>query len=218
MSMPAPEAEPAVQPPRMSLLAPDWTPPRLPAPIELRTARLWLRGWRDADRAPYAALNADPAVMRYFPGLQDAAASDRSIDAWQCALSERGWANWALQRQDTGQFIGFVGLTQPQREFDFSPCVEIGWRLAAAHWGQGLASEAARAVLALGFGPLALAEIVSFTSLLNMPSRAVMQRIGLIDSGFEFDHPGVPEASPLRRHCLYRLSRTAWLARPSAER
>ena len=108
----------------------------------------------------------------------------------------------------TGEFIGFVGLSVPRRaELPFMPCVEIGWRLAQAHWGRGYATEAARACLQVGFGPLALAEIVSFTSLINRPSRALMARIGMRDSGEDFDHPALPEGSELRRHCLYRIAR-----------
>lgn len=188
-----------------------WTIPALPAPLEPVTPRLRLRQWRDADRAPFAAMNADPAVMRYFAGLVSAEDSDRSIDAWQQDLVERGWANWAVELLGSGQFIGFVGLTIPRRVFAFSPCVEIGWRLARAHWGQGYATEAARAALQVGFGPLQLQQIVSFTSLVNAPSRAVMQRIGMADSGEDFDHPALPEGSPLRRHGLYRLTRVQWL-------
>ena len=187
--------------------------PRLSAPTELVTERLRLRCWQDADRPLFAAMNRDLAVMRYFAGLQSAEASDRSIDAWQAALMQRGWSNWAVERRDGGgDFIGFVGLSVPKRVFAFSPCVEIGWRLAAAHWGQGFATEAARAVLALGFEALGLAEIVSFTSLRNTPSRAVMARIGMVDSGQDFDHPALPEGSDLRRHALYRLARADWLA------
>lgn len=189
-----------------------WTIPALPAPLEPLTPRLRLRRWRDSDRAPFAAMNADPAVMRYFAGLVSAEDSGRSIDAWQQAFAERGWANWALELRATGQFIGFVGLTIPRRVFAFSPCVEIGWRLAGAHWGQGFATEAARAALRVGFEPLQLARIVSFTSRVNAPSRAVMQRIGMADSAEDFDHPALPEGSPLRRHCLYRLTREQWLA------
>lgn len=190
-----------------------WTIPLLSGPVEPVTARLRLRPWRDSDRAPFAAMNADPAVMRYFAGLISAEDSYRSGDAWQQAFAERGWANWALELLATGEFIGFAGLSVPRRVFAFSPCVEIGWRLASAHWGQGYATEAARAALQLGFGPLRLAQVVSFTSLLDTPSRAVMQRIGMADSGEDFDHPGLPESSPLRRHCLYRLARGAWLAK-----
>jgi RimJ/RimL family protein N-acetyltransferase len=190
----------------MSILADD--------ALTLTTARLLLRPWTDADRAPFAALNADPRVMRFFPALQDRAASDAAIDGWQQQLRERGWSNWAVQRIDNGSFIGFVGLSVPRRALPFSPCVEIGWRLAAEHWGQGFATEGASAALDLAFGRLGLDEVVSFTALLNRPSIAVMQRIGMTSHPDEdFDHPGVPEDNPLRRHCLYRRRRIdlGWL-------
>jgi RimJ/RimL family protein N-acetyltransferase len=180
-------------------------------PIEATTARLRLRQWRDADRTPFAALNADPEVMKYFAGLVPRAASDRSIDVWQAELAERGWSNWAVEVVRTGEFIGFVGLSVPRRaELPFMPCVEIGWRLAREFWGQGYATEAARAALRVGFERLDLSEIVSFTSLVNRPSRAVMERIGMLDSGEDFDHPALPEGSELRRHCLCRLARARW--------
>ena len=189
-----------------------WAAPTLPAPVEPITARLKLRQWCAADRAPFAAMNADPAVMHYFAGLLGAAESNASIDGWQQGFETRGWSNWALERRDTGEFIGFAGLSVPRRTFSFSPCVEIGWRLTPACWGQGLASEAARAALQVGFEQIGLDEIVSFTSLLNLPSRAVMQRIGMVDTGQDFDHPALPDGSPLRRHCLYRLDRGLWAA------
>ena len=189
-----------------------WAAPVLAVVVEPMTARLKLRQWQASDRAPFAAMNADPAVMRYFAGLLNAAESNASIDAWQQGFEARGWSNWALERRDTSEFIGFAGLTLPRRTFSFSPCVEIGWRLAPAFWGQGFASEAARAALAVGFDPLGLAEIVSFTSLLNLRSRAVMQRIGMVNADQDFDHPALPDGSPLRRHCLYRLPRSLWAA------
>ena len=189
-----------------------WAAPTLPAPVEPITARLKLRQWCAADRAPFAAMNADPAVMHYFAGLLGAAESNASIAGWQQGFEARGWSNWALERRDTGEFIGFAGLSVPRRTFSFSPCVEIGWRLTPACWGQGFASEAARAALQVGFEQIGLDEIVSFTSLLNLPSRAVMQRIGMVDTGQDFDHPALPDGSPLRRHCLYRLDRGLWAA------
>jgi RimJ/RimL family protein N-acetyltransferase len=189
-----------------------WTAPARAAPVEPVTERLNLRQWRAADRAPFAAMNADPAVMRYFAGLIPTAASNASIDGWQQAFAAQGWSIWALERRDTGEFIGFAGLSVPRRTFSFSPCVEIGWRLAPAFWGQGFASEAARAALQVGFEQIGLDEIVSFTSLLNLPSQAVMQRIGMLDADQDFDHPALPEGSPLRRHCLYRLGRSRWAA------
>ena len=178
--------------------------------IEFETPRLRLRPWRDADRAPFAALNADPVVMEFFASAIGVDASNASIDAWQAQFALQGFSNWAAELRDGGGFIGYVGLTRPRRVLPCSPCVEIGWRFARAHWGRGLANEAARGALRIGFERLGLAEIVSFTSVLNHRSRAVMERIGMRDAGEDFDHPGVPEGSPLRRHCLYRLGRTQW--------
>lgn len=189
-------------------------PPAAPPvpPIEFETSRLALRVWQDRHRAPFAAMNADPQVMRYFPATQDRAQSDASIDAWQAQFAAQGWSNWAVERLDGGEFIGFVGLSVPRRVLPFSPCVEIGWRLKVSAWGQGLASEAARGCLRVGFGPLRLPEIVSFTALGNRPSIAVMARIGLRPAGADFDHPALPEGHVLRRHCLYRAQREAWWA------
>jgi RimJ/RimL family protein N-acetyltransferase len=183
--------------------------------IELQTQRLRLRQWRDADREPFAAMNADPAVMEFFPALQTRAASDASIDAWQAQFAVQGWSNWAAELLDTGRFIGFVGLSVPRRVLPCSPCVEIGWRLARPFWGQGLASEAARGALRVGFEQLALPEIVSFTALGNLRSRAVMERIGMRNARQDFEHPGVPEGHALRLHCLYRITRSQWHERAS---
>ena len=174
-------------------------------PIEFETQRLKLRQWRDADREPYAALNADPAVMEHFPSTQTRAQSDVGAAIFMDLLATRGWGNWACEVKATGEFIGFVGLTVPRRVFPFSPCVEVGWRLARHAWGQGYASEAARASLAVGFERIGLDEIVSMTALTNQRSQAVMQRIGMHNAHEDFDHAGVPVGSPLRRHCLYRI-------------
>lgn len=190
------------------------TPERAVAPasaiIEFETPRLRLRQWRESDREPFAALNADAAVMEFFPAPIGRAASDASIDAWQSDFASRGWSNWAAEVRETRDFIGFVGLSVPRRVLPFSPCVEIGWRLARAHWGRGYATEAACGALRVGFERLGLSEIVSFTSIRNLRSRAVMERIGMRDAHEDFEHPGVPEGHPLRLHCLYRLQRTHW--------
>jgi RimJ/RimL family protein N-acetyltransferase len=178
--------------------------------IELQTPRLRLRQWRESDRAPFAAMNADPVVMEFFPALQSRAASDASIDAWQAQFAERGWSNWAIEVLATHHFIGFVGLSVPKRLFPFSPCVEVGWRLAREHWGQGFAAEAGREAIRAGFEHFALDEIVSFTSMLNVRSRAVMARIGMRNTHEDFEHPGIPEGHPLRPHCLYRITRKQW--------
>ncbi len=181
--------------------------------MELDTPRLRLRAWRDADRAPFAALNADPQVRAYFPALLTRAESDASIDRWQAHLQGRGrgWSNWAVELRSRPQFIGFVGLSKPADDLPFSPRVEIGWRLAKAHWGQGYASEAARAALRLAFEQLGLDEVVSFTAVDNQRSRAVMLRLGM-QHAEDFDHPHLPLGHRLRPHCLYRLSRTHWQA------
>ena len=178
--------------------------------IELDTSRLRLRQWRPSDREPFAALNADPLVMEFFPATQTRAASDASIDAWQSQFASQGWSNWALELRGSGDFIGFTGLSVPRRVLPFSPCVEVGWRLARAHWGRGYATEAARAALEAGFTRIGLAEIVSFTALGNLRSRAVMERIGMRNSNQDFEHPGIPEGHALRGHCLYRIRREEW--------
>ena len=178
--------------------------------MEFETERLRLRQWRPADREPFALLNADPRVMEFFPAPLSRERSDALVDAWQSHLEEHGWSNWAAEIRATGEFIGFVGLTLPKRVLPFSPCVEVGWRLAFEHWGKGYASEAAREALRVGFDDLGLEEIVSFTSVLNRRSRAVMERIGMRNANEDFEHPAVPEGSALRPHCLYRLKRGDW--------
>jgi RimJ/RimL family protein N-acetyltransferase len=178
--------------------------------VEVDTPRLRLRQWRAADRAPFAALNADPAVMEFFLSPLSRESSDASIDAWQSQLASRGWSNWALELKASGEFLGFTGLSIPRRVLPFSPCVEVGWRLARKHWGQGYATEAARAALEVGFARLDLREIVSFTTVGNVRSRAVMERIGMRDARQDFEYPGFPEGHPLRRHCLYRIAREEW--------
>ena len=182
----------------------------MPTPIEVTTQRLRLRQWRETDREPCAALNADPAVMRFFADTQSREASDRSIDVWRAELNERGWSNWAVEALESGGFIGFIGLSVPKRALPFMPCVEVGYRLAREYWGKGYATEGAKAALDVAFRKLALNEVVSFTALLNLPSRAVMERIGMANANEDFDHPALPEGSELRRHCLYRVSREAW--------
>ena len=182
----------------------------MPTAIEIETTRLRLRQWCESDRAPFAAMNANAEVMEFFPSLQSREASDASIDVWQSQLEERGWSNWAVEVQLSRAFIGFVGLSIPKRVLPFSPCVEIGWRLARAYWGRGYATEGARAVLRVGFERLDLAEIVSFTSVLNSRSQSVMERIGMRNTHEDFEHPGVPENHPLRLHCLYRITRAQW--------
>ncbi len=173
----------------------------------LRTERLVLRPWRDADLAPFAALNADPEVMRHFPTTLSRAESDALAGRIREGFAAQGFGLWAVEAPGVTPFAGFVGLSVPRFDAPFMPCVEIGWRLATACWGKGYASEGARAALAFGFGPLKLPEIVSFTVVANLPSRRVMERLGMRhDPSGDFDHPSLPEGHRLRRHVLYRLA------------
>jgi RimJ/RimL family protein N-acetyltransferase len=155
-------------------------------------------------------MNADPEVMRYFPAPLSAEQTNAGIDVWCQQFAEKGWSNWAVELQDTGEFVGFIGLSVPRRQLPFSPCVEIGWRLKRSAWGHGYATEGAKACLRVGFEQLGLKEIVSFTSLSNLPSIAVMERIGMVDEQANFEHPGVPKGNPLRPHCLYKITRAQW--------
>ena len=174
--------------------------------MTLTTPRLLLRPWRDEDLAPFAALNADPEVMRYFPELLSPERSDEFAAYIRSQMAANGWGLWAVEVLDGAPFIGLVGLHRARFEAHFTPAIEVGWRLARAHWGRGYASEAAAAALAFAFGELAVPEVVSFTATINERSIAVMRRLGMTrDPAEDFDHPRVPDG-PLRRHVLYRIS------------
>jgi len=155
-------------------------------------------------------LNADPKVMMFFPSTLNRAASDAMADRCDQLIAERGWGVWAAELKETGEFIGFIGLHIPSPALPFSPCVEVGWRLACQYWGKGLASEAAVGALCVGFESLNVDEIVAFTTLHNVRSRAVMERLGMKKEANTFLHPEMPVDSALREHCLYRLSRDEW--------
>ena len=175
---------------------------------ELRSERLLLRRWRPADLAPFAQLNADPRVTEYLPARLTRAESDAFAARIESHFAERGFGLFAVEVLGGAPFVGFVGLSVPRFTAPFTPCVEIGWRLAAEHWGAGYASEAARAVLRFGFESLGLDEIVSFTVVANARSRAVMERIGMThDAADDVDHPALAEGHPLRRHVLYRIAK-----------
>ena len=174
----------------------------------LETDRLILRGWRAADRAPFAALNADPAVMEHFPSILTRAESDALVERIDEHFARNGFGMWAVEAPGVADFVGFVGLSIPRFEAPFTPCVEVGWRLARQHWGRGYAPEAARAALRFGFERAGLEQIVSFTVPANLKSRRVMEKIGMRrDPADDFDHPSLPEGHPLRRHVLYRIDR-----------
>lgn len=178
-------------------------------PPLLCTARLLLRPWRDADLPIFAALNADPEVRRWFPGPLTREQSDAQAARCQEHIAAHGFGFWAVEVPGVAPFVGFVGLKHVTFAAPFTPAVEAGWRLSREHWGRGYATEAARAALAHGFGPLGLAEIVAFAVPGNLASRRVMERIGMQhDLGSDFDYPGLPEGDPLRRTVLYRTTKS----------
>ena len=178
---------------------------------ELRTERLLLRRWREADKEPFAELNSDPVAMEHFPSLLSREQSDAAVDRFDGLIAEHGWGLWAVEVVASGDFIGFVGLNPPPWEAHFTPAVEVGWRLRREHWGKGYATEAAREALRFGFEDLDLDEIVSFTIPANRRSRAVMEQLGMTrDPADDFDHPNLAEGHPMRRTVLYRLTRSSW--------
>jgi RimJ/RimL family protein N-acetyltransferase len=170
----------------------------------IATDRLVLRNWRPSDLEPWAALNADPAVMEHFPALLTADEAAAMLAAHQALITDRGWGLWAVERRSDGAFLGFTGLMPLRESNPLAPGVEIGWRFARHAWGAGYASEAARAALAFGFDRLGLPEIVAFTAAGNLRSQAVMDRIGMARrKALDFDHPALPRGHALERHVVW---------------
>ena len=175
---------------------------------ELRTGRLLLRRWQPSDREPFAQINSDPVVMEFFPGLQSAAVSDAMIEDFERGFERDGFGLWAVELPGELELAGFIGLMPVRPEMPFAPAVEVGWRLTPKAWGRGIAQEGARAAIAFGFGEARLEEIVSMTSVQNVRSRRVMERLGMRrDEAGDFDHPLIAAGHPLARHVLYRLRR-----------
>ena len=175
---------------------------------ELRTERLVLRAWDDGDLAPFADMNADPEVMRHFPAPLTREQSDEMVGRLWARAAQGRPSLWAVEVPGIARFIGFVGLLEPSFDASFTPCVEVGWGLARAHWGKGYAPEGATAALSWGFEEAGLDEVVSFTVPANTSSRRVMEKLGMHrDPAEDFDHPNLPVGHPLRRHVLYRLTR-----------
>ncbi|GAC1590382.1 MAG: GNAT family N-acetyltransferase [Acidimicrobiales bacterium] len=170
-----------------------------------------LRRWNESDREPFAALNADPVVMEHFPAILSTPESDALVDRIEEHFDRCGYGLWAVEVPGLTAFAGYVGLLDATFDAPFTPALEIGWRLGARWWGRGIATEAARAVLRMAFTELGQSEIVSFTAVSNLRSRAVMMRLGMHqDPGGDFDHPRVPADSPIRHHVLYRLGAEEW--------
>jgi len=179
--------------------------------VELRTARLRLRAWHDADLDAFATLSADPVVMEYLRPVDSRAASDAIAAQVRDHFERHGFGFWIVELADGAAVIGVVGLAHVGFAAPFTPAIEIGWRLAPAQWGCGYAAEAAAAALDDGFGRLDLREIVAFTVPANQRSQRLMHRLGMTrDPDDDFDHPRVSPGDPLRRHVLYRLRGAAW--------
>ena len=180
-------------------------------PLTLRTPRLLLRPWREEDADAFAAMFADPKVMEFLGPAQDRAAIDAAIARIAAHFAAHGFGWWAVEAPGVAPFIGWIGLAVPRFDAPFMPAVEVGWRLASAHWGKGYATEGARAALRAGFTTFGLDEIVAFTVPANARSLRVMERLGMIrDAAGDFDHPRLAEGDPLRRHVLYRIGRDRW--------
>ena len=180
----------------------------------LHTRRLTMRPFVEGDREPFAAINTDPEVMEYFLAPLTREESDRFLDRINSGFAAHGFGLWALVGTADGELLGFTGLSVPRLSAHFMPAVEIGWRLRKSAWGQGLATEAARAALHFGFGPGGLEEVVSFTSSGNARSLAVMRKLGMIhDPRDDFLHPRVPSGHPLAPQVLFRVSRERWMER-----
>lgn len=176
----------------------------------IETERLTLRQWKASDRKPFAELNADPEVMEYFPSTVSESESHQFIQRVTAKIEESGWGFWAVELKDSNDYIGFVGLSNPASKLPFTPCTEIGWRLAKRYWGKGYATEAAQAALKFAFENLSIDEVVSFTSVQNKRSQAVMKNINMTDTCQNFMHPSIPVGNELQEHVLFKITRAEW--------
>lgn len=177
---------------------------------ELQTERLTLRQWKQRDYEFFAKINADPAVMRFYPATLSESESNSLALKIETLIRERGWGLWAVELGHNNRFIGFVGLHKPELELPFNPCVEIGWRLSREHWGNGYATEAGHAALRFAFEELSLSEVLSFASVKNARSLSVMKRLGMVNTRRNFDHPSIPVGNPHREHVLYQITKERW--------
>ncbi len=178
---------------------------------QLRTERLLLRRWRAADIEPFAAMNADQAVMEHFPAPLSLVESAALIERVEAGFDDRGYGLWAVEVPAEGAFAGLAGLAPVGGDLAFAPAVELGWRLARRFWGRGIATEAASAAMAFGLDELGLPGLVAYTAVGNLRSRRVMERLDMRrDPAEDFAHPGLPAGHPLAPHVLYRTDAVRW--------
>ena len=180
--------------------------------IQLQTDRLILRQWQDDDLKAFARMCADPDVMKFYPNTLTNEESNVMANKIRGLIDEQSWGLWAVELKDKDCFIGFVGLHKPHYELPITPCVEVGWRLSKEYWGKGYATEAARESLKFAFNQLELNEVYSFASVSNNKSWRVMERLGMSNTGNNFEHPDIPEGQPLREHVLYKITKAQWLS------
>lgn len=178
--------------------------------MELETDRIILRQWQEQDLPLFAALNADPEVMEFFPKQLNRQESEELARRCQSQIDEKGWSFWAAELKETQEFIGFLGLHNPKASLPISPCIEIGWRLAKQYWGYGYATEAAQRALKFAFETLNETEVTSYTAASNIRSRAVMERLGFSNTEQNFMHPDIPLDHPLCGHVVYKISQCDW--------
>lgn len=177
---------------------------------ELQTKRLSLRQWQPSDHVLFAEINEDPEVMEHYPSILNEEESNSFAKKLEALITKIGWGFWAVELKSNKQFIGFVGLHKPEADLPFTPCTEIGWRLSKKHWGKGYATEAANAALKYAFEILQLDEVVSFTSPQNIKSKSVMERLNMVDTQQNFEHPSIPAEHKLREQVLYKITRAQW--------
>jgi len=179
--------------------------------IEIKTDRLFLRQWKEEDFKYFAQMSSDSDVMAFYPNKLSETESNSMAKKIQSLIAERGWGFWAVEVLSNNKFVGFVGLHKPHYELPFNPCVEIGWRLSKEHWGKGYATEAGEASLDFAFENLKLNEVFSFASVGNRKSRAVMERLNMINMNSNFNHPIIPDGNPLKEHVLYKIDKKSWM-------
>lgn len=178
----------------------------------IETERLGLRQWCESDKTPFAQMNSDQEVMRYFPSTRTPEQSNLLVERLSQAIDHLGYGFWAVERKDNKEFVGFIGINYSASGLPFAPCVDIGWRLAKPHWGQGFATEGALASLDYAFTAANLEKVLSITPTTNAPSENVMRKIGMHKCSENFAHPEVPKEHALSEHVLYEITRRQWLA------
>ncbi|MDD3052017.1 MAG: GNAT family N-acetyltransferase [Candidatus Cloacimonetes bacterium] len=177
---------------------------------EFETDRLGFRQWQDRDKLPFAKMNSNAEVMKYFPNTLTNKQSDEFVERIVNHFKNFGYGLWAVDKKNTKEFIGYIGFLTATFVSDFTPCIEIGWRLDNRFWNNGFATEGAKKCLLYGFNILKFKDIYSFTSILNKQSIKVMEKIGLRRI-CTFNHPKIENNHPLQLHVLYNINEQSFI-------